>query len=128
VLCHLIGNDRGDRGSSCPAVGPQERCLYQACDEEARARDDFENWTSAKSGYAGKRFNTWDPHSGRWNQVHFSGSRRGNVMEMEGTDVDAEGTVHYRMSWTLNADGTVRQLWEASRDRAHWETIFDGHY
>lgn len=98
----------------------------------------FENWQSANSGYSGKSFNTYDVLTQTWNQVwvdtagstiHFSGMRKDNVMEMTGTHVTQNGTVvHYRMSYTSNADGTVRQLWQQSLDRQTWETLFDGLY
>jgi hypothetical protein len=38
------------------------------------------------------------------------------------------GMVTNRISWTPAADGSVRQLWEISRDGETWETVFDGHY
>ncbi|HEY7842035.1 MAG TPA: hypothetical protein VIC61_10735 [Gammaproteobacteria bacterium] len=97
----------------------------------------FENWKSAISGYEGKSFNTFDPLSGKWNQLwvdttgatlHFSGERRGDVMEMEGTQQTAEGPLQHRMSYTVNADGTIRQLWQQSPDGKDWQTLFDGLY
>lgn len=97
----------------------------------------FENWNNASSPYAGKSFNTFDPVSGAWNQVwvdtggstiHFSGRRTGNVMDMTGSQATADGTMHFRMSYTLNDDGTVRQLWQQSADQKQWEVIFDGLY
>ena len=97
----------------------------------------IENWNSASSPFAGKSFNTYDPVSGNWNQVwvdtggstiHFSGQRKDNVMDMSGSQTTAEGTLHFRMSYTLNEDGTVRQLWQQSADKKQWEVIFDGLY
>jgi len=97
----------------------------------------FENWQSAASPYAGKSFNTWDPLTGIWNQVwvdtggatiQFSGRRKGNVMGMTGSQNTAEGTLYFQMSYTLNDDGTVRQLWQQSTDRQQWKVIFDGIY
>ena len=98
----------------------------------------FENWESATSAYQGKSFNTYDPLTQTWSQVwvdtagstiHFNGLRTGDVMEMGGTDTTPNGTVvHYKMSYTLNADGTVRQWWQQSSDWKNWETIFDGLY
>lgn len=98
----------------------------------------FENWQSASSPYSGKSFNTYDPLTQTWNQVwvdtagsaiHFSGLRNDNVMDMAGTHTTQNGTVlHYRMSYTLNPDGSVRQWWQQSTDKETWETIFDGLY
>lgn len=97
----------------------------------------FENWQSASGGYAGKSFNTYDPVTGRWNQVwvdtggdtiQFSGRRKGNVMSLSGIHATGRGTLYYRLSFTLNGDGTVRQLWRQSVDRRKWEVLFDGLY
>ena len=34
-----------------------------------------------------------------------------------------------RITWTPNSDGTVRQLWEVSKDQGEsWQTEFDGLY
>jgi hypothetical protein len=97
----------------------------------------FENWTSATSGYEGKSFNTFDPMTGKWNQVwvdttgatlHFSGARHGDVVEMEGTQQTAEGPLRHRMSYTVNANGTIRQLWQQSPDGKEWQVLFDGLY
>jgi hypothetical protein len=97
----------------------------------------FENWQSARSPYAGRSFNTWDPLTATWNQVwvdsdgatiQFSGRRNGNVMDMTGRQNTAAGTLHFQMSYTLNDDDTVRQLWQQSKDRQQWEVIFDGRY
>lgn len=97
----------------------------------------FENWQSATSSFAGKSFNTYDTATGRWNQVwvdsggdtiQFSGRRRDNVMSLAGIHATGKGTLHYRLSFTLNDDGTVRQLWRQSADRDRWEVLFDGLY
>ncbi len=97
----------------------------------------FENWRSASGSFAGKSFNTYDPNSGRWNQVwvdtggntiQFSGRRRDNVMSMAGTHSTGRGTLHYRMTYTIDADGSIRQLWRQSVDRRKWEVLFDGIY
>jgi hypothetical protein len=32
------------------------------------------------------------------------------------------------MSYTVNADGTIRQLWQQSPDGKDWQTLFDGTY
>ena len=97
----------------------------------------FENWTSAAGGYEGKSFNTFDPLSGKWNQVwvdttgttlHFSGRLAGKVMDMSGSQETAEGTLHHRMTFTQNEDGTITQHWQQSRDGKEWQTLFEGLY
>lgn len=97
----------------------------------------FENWTSASGTYAGRSFNSYDPVTGRWNQhwvdtdgntIRFSGRRRGNEMALAGTHATGRGTLHYRMTFTINDDGTIRQLWRQSVDKRTWEVLFDGIY
>ena len=42
---------------------------------------------------------------------------------------DGSGMVMHRISWTPSPDGTVRQLWEASKDDGgNWAVLFDGTY
>jgi hypothetical protein len=33
-----------------------------------------------------------------------------------------------RITWSREADGTVRQVWEQSADAKSWTTVFDGRY
>jgi len=96
-----------------------------------------ENWQSATSPFAGKSFNTLDVLTGSWNQVwvdtggstiHFNGRRRGNVMDMTGSQQTGKDTLYFQMSYTLNDDGSVRQIWQQSTDQRQWQVIFDGMY
>ena len=42
---------------------------------------------------------------------------------------DGSGEASHRITWTPNPDGTVRQLWEASKDGGvNWSVLFDGLY
>ena len=42
---------------------------------------------------------------------------------------DGTGMTQHRISWTPNPDGSVRQLWEASKDEGgSWTVLFDGLY
>jgi hypothetical protein len=50
------------------------------------------------------------------------------VMEGERRLPDGTQTLE-RITWTPNQNGTIRQLWQSSRDRAmRWTTVFDGVY
>jgi hypothetical protein len=51
-------------------------------------------------------------------------------MTLEGESIDSDGRrVRNRITWFDNADGTVRQLWEISRDDGRtWQSEFDGLY
>jgi hypothetical protein len=97
-----------------------------------------ESWTGA-SGSAGSSFNFYDPQSGTWRQ--FWVWRNGTTLELEGTYADGrmvlEGqsqaqdgsSLHNRITWYDNEDGSVRQHWEISRDSGEtWSTAFDGLY
>ena len=51
------------------------------------------------------------------------------VMVLRGVTHNAQGAaVQNRITWTPNADGSVRQHWEASTDGETWTTAFDGRY
>jgi hypothetical protein len=57
------------------------------------------------------------------------GGWRGTNMVLEGNALDASGKeAPQRITWTPNADGTVRQLWESSDASGKWTTVFDGKY
>jgi hypothetical protein len=97
----------------------------------------LENWTGA-SGYTGRSLNAWNAAKKQWQQ-YWVGSD-GGVLELSGGLVDgrmvlaAEHEVSgvrrlERITWTPNADGTVRQHWEQSADGGKtWTTAFDGLY
>jgi len=102
-----------------------------------------EHWSSATGNGAndGKSYNIYNADLKRWEQfwVDASGSRLmlsggivGAKMVLEGRqDLPAKDGVHQRerISWTPNADGSVRQLWESSKDDGkNWTVAFDGLY
>lgn len=49
------------------------------------------------------------------------------VLEGQTTGAGAQVTRH-RITWTPNADGSVRQFWESADDKGRWNTAFDGLY
>jgi hypothetical protein len=59
-----------------------------------------------------------------------SGGIVNGEMVMEGERRLQDGTRHLeRITWTPNADGSVRQHWQSSRDAGmRWTTVFDGVY
>jgi len=102
-----------------------------------------EHWSSGSGGSNdGKSFNLYNGQTGRWeqfwvdaqgNRLLLSGGLVGGRMVLAGEQAkpDAEtGLVqHERISWTPNADGSVRQLWESSKDAGKtWTIVFDGSY
>lgn len=88
-----------------------------------------EQWTGAGGG-TGRSLNTYDPADKKWHQywigadgtiLQLAGSFTGNAMTLEGSG--------NRIRWTPNGDGTVRQVWDVSRDGGKtWRSAFDGKY
>jgi hypothetical protein len=96
----------------------------------------FESWDGASRGHS---LTTWDAGDNKWHQtwvdnagtvLHLAGGLVNGEMVLEGQRRLADGTeVTDRISWTPDADGTVRQLWQSSRDRGmRWTTVFRGTY
>ena len=100
-----------------------------------------ENWDSP-SGVSGKSFNLFNATTGHWEQfwvdnsgsrLHLSGGMHEGSMLLQGTQDKADATTgvvqRERITWTPNADGSVRQHWETSTDEGKtWKTSFDGLY
>jgi hypothetical protein len=101
----------------------------------------LENWTGA-SGFAGKSFNLYNADTGHWEQfwvdqtgsrLHLVGGLVDGAMVLRGVQDKPNSKTrlkqHERITWTPNADGSVRQLWETSNDDgATWVVSFDGLY
>ena len=98
-----------------------------------------ENWSSATSGFTGTSYNYFDSGQSEWMQVWVDnqgtslllrgGVENGNMVLTGDPFVNAQGqsTVN-RITWTPNADATVRQLWEVRIDDGEWGVAFDGMY
>ena len=89
-------------------------------------------------GYRGESFNIYDAPRKAWHQtwvdssgllLTLEGGWRDGKMVLEGQTSAAGGAVtRHRISWTPNADGSVRQLWESMAAGAEWTVAFDGKY
>lgn len=99
-----------------------------------------EHWEGI-GGIRGTSLNALDAATGRWHQtwvdsggslLRLDGGMVGSSMVLEGTapaDDDPARLDQQRITWTPNADGSVRQHWEVSSDGgASWRTAFDGEY
>jgi hypothetical protein len=97
-----------------------------------------EHWTGGQGG-TGQSFNFYNRQTGKWRQVWVASN--GSSLDFSGTLVDgslaytgetttpAGGRVLHKLTFTPNADGTVRQFWETSADEgATWKVAFDGRY
>jgi hypothetical protein len=101
-----------------------------------------EHWDSEGNTQGdGKSYNIYNADLKRWEQywVDASGSRLslagglvdGNMVLEGRQDLPGKDGVHRRerITWTANADGSVRQLWESSKDDGKtWSVAFDGLY
>jgi hypothetical protein len=100
----------------------------------------LENWTGT-GGVTGKSLNMYDASDRQWHQfwVDSSGSRllldgsyaNGRmVLKSDSADPQKPGAlVTQRITWSTNADGSIRQLWETTRDIGKtWSIEFDGKY
>lgn len=89
-------------------------------------------------GYRGQSLNIYDASRKVWHQswvdsdgllLLLEGGIRDGRMVLEGQTVGADGQVtRHRISWTPNADGSIRQLWESTDAEGEWSTAFDGRY
>jgi Protein of unknown function (DUF1579) len=97
-----------------------------------------ENYTTP-AGYTGMSLNGYDAAAKRWRQCWMDNF--GTVLDLYGGLVDGKMVMSgettrpdgskqtERITWTPNADGTVRQHWEQSTDGGKtWTTAFDGLY
>lgn len=89
-------------------------------------------------GYSGESLNIYDAGRKVWHQtwVDSSGTllllegglRTGNMI-LEGQTVGTDTLVtKHRITWTPNANGSVRQLWESTDAKGEWGIAFDGMY
>lgn len=98
-----------------------------------------ENWTSAKGGFTGTSLNYFNQRTKEWEQLwidnsgnvlKLKGQRKGNKMILSSTEfvhTDGEKYIN-RITWTLNKDGSVRQLWELVQGDEPKNVLFDGLY
>lgn len=89
-------------------------------------------------GYSGESLNSYDPHRQVWHQTWvdtagtlllLEGNLQDGNMVLQGDTTGADGsTTRHRISWTPNANGSVRQLWESTDKQGQWQVAFDGLY
>ena len=89
-------------------------------------------------GYSGESLNVYDATRKVWHQtwvddtgllLTLEGRWNGKSMILEGVAPGADGTLSkQRITWTPNADGSVRQLWETADAKGAWTIAFDGKY
>jgi hypothetical protein len=100
----------------------------------------IERWRGG-GGFTGTSLNSWDGRAKQWRQhwvdnqgglLQLAGALQGAnmVLASSGPHPNKPGpTQRQRTTWTPNADGSVRQLWQTSEDDGvQWTTVFDGRY
>ena len=98
-----------------------------------------ESYTTA-GNYSGQSMNYYDPIDQKWHQ-HWVGAmgdtynyietdKSEGMLQFESKFMNRQGEISIsRMTFTLNEDGTVRQLMESSTDEGKtWQIAFDGLY
>jgi hypothetical protein len=99
----------------------------------------MENWVGAKGQYTGTSLNFYNNKTKQWEQLwvdntgsylKLTGNRVENQMIMKSLSFEGKDGKKYlnKITWTLNNDGTVRQLWEIIHDGAVANVAFDGLY
>ncbi|MEM7380651.1 MAG: hypothetical protein AAF361_05565 [Bacteroidota bacterium] len=98
-----------------------------------------ESWKSAKGAFTGSSVNFFNKQSKSWEQLwidnrgshlKLKGNRKDNKMILssdEFTHTDGKTYIN-RITWTMNEDGTVRQLWEVLHEGEVASVAFDGLY
>jgi hypothetical protein len=89
-------------------------------------------------GYRGESLNIYDASRKVWHQTWvdttgtlllLEGGLKDGKMVLEGKTLEADGQpTRHRITWTPNADGTVRQFWESTDAKGKSSVAFDGIY
>jgi len=99
-----------------------------------------ENWKSVVSSHTGSSYNFYDRNDKKWKHVwigsdgvslEVKGEFKDRKMAMTGDEYrdDKGNRIINKITWYLNPDGTVRQVWEQSKDGGQAFAIqFDGLY
>ncbi|MDG5492574.1 hypothetical protein [Psychroserpens sp. SPM9] len=123
----VVTNSDGSKAGENSIQKAQDNCVL------------IEQWTSAKGNYSGTSQNFYNQKTKQWEQLwidnqgaylKLKGHKKANQMIMRTDDeVNSEGkSFYHRITWTNNADGTVRQLWETITEGENVSVAFDGLY
>ena len=96
-----------------------------------------EQYTTSR-GYSGESLSIYDITRKVWHQTWVDNDRlllllEGNLqhksMVLDGRTVsDGAQLTHHRITWTPNADGSIRQLWESTNGNGERVISFDATY
>lgn len=121
-----VTNTDGTKAGTNTIEKVQDNCILQ------------ENWVGA-SGTKGTSLNFYNLKTEQWEQlwvdnsgthIKLKGNRVGNQMILSSDEfTHTDGKMYTnRVTWTLNKDGTVRQLWEILEENKVVNIAFDGLY
>jgi hypothetical protein len=81
-------------------------------------------------GYEGSSVNFYDAANDKWHQTWID--NQGGALYLDGGLEDKAMVLRdatSRITWTVEPDGRVRQLWESTADEGKtWSVAFDGYY
>ncbi len=98
-----------------------------------------ENWVGGDGTFTGTSYNFFNQKTGKWEQIwldngggslHLKGERIANQMILKSDsfkNIDGKN-IYHQITWTHNANGTVRQLWETFVEGEKTKISFDGLY
>ena len=118
--------------------GPKGKIAGENRIEKAHGGCVLKERYSTPTGYTGESLNIYDAGRKVWHQtwvdnggmlLTLEGGLVDGRMVMEGATTSTTGAVtRHRITWTPNADGTVRQFWESTDAAGKWTVAFDGMY
>lgn len=122
-----VTNPQGVKVGENTIIKTQANCLL------------IENWVSSNGQSTGMSQNFYNRQTKQWEQLwvdnqggnlKLKGNRVGNQMILRTDDeTNQEGvTFFHRVTWTANADGSVRQVWETIVENDKSTVVFDGLY
>ena len=98
-----------------------------------------ESWTNTNGNFTGTSFNYYNTTTEQWEQLWLDVA--GTILKLKGKRVNNEmilrsdpslqedGTSQVQqITYTLNEDGSIRQLWELLQDEVSVNVLFDGLY
>lgn len=117
-------------GKDNPTAENHIRSMHNGC----LVREYYKN-----GGYTGSSMSFYDHNDKRWHQtwigaggqaLYIAGSLndKGQMVMSDTALAKVQERTINRITWTPNKDGSVRQIWDVSKDGKSWKTVFDGAY
>ena len=98
----------------------------------------LENYSVLKGGFQGKSLNMYNRSKKRWEQywidnsgltLFLSGGWLDGKMVLTDAQEGKDQKIYNQITWEQGKQGTVRQIWQMSKDGGEtWTELFDGEY